>query len=93
MTEMNYSNVQIEAKELVANYLNKELQPTRTIRPFDIYVVWYCKTLNHAKVLLSTDLVDGYYFEVTYNGAKREYYLDAYTKQHNEAVRREEIRI
>ena len=88
---MDYNKVQEHAKELVANYLNAIHPGERTYRPFDVYVVWYCKTLQNAKVLLSTDVVGGLYFEVTFNGGKREYYLDAYTKTHNEVVRLEEL--
>ena len=49
----------------------------------DVYVVWFCKTLQNWKALLSTDLPDGMYFEVTYNGDKKEAYLDAYKKIRN----------
>lgn len=49
----------------------------------DVYVVWSCKTLQNSKALLSTTVNDGMYYEVTYNGAKREVYFDAYKKQEN----------
>lgn len=49
----------------------------------DVYVVWFCKTLQNWKALLSTDLPDGMYFEVTYNGDKKEAYLDVYKKIRN----------
>ena len=49
----------------------------------DVYVVWYCKTLQNAKALLSTNLPDGMYYEVTYNGDKKEIYFDAYKKFQN----------
>ena len=44
------------------------------------YTVWKCKTIQNWKYLLSTDLHDGMYYELTYNGDKREWYLDAYKK-------------
>lgn len=53
----------------------------------DIYVVWSCKTLQNNKALLSTNIVDGMYFEVTYNGDKNELYLDAYKKQLNKCIK------
>lgn len=43
----------------------------------DIYVVWYCKTLQNHKALLSTNVSDGMYYELTFNGDKKELYLDA----------------
>ena len=47
------------------------------------YIVWKCKTLQNWKSLISTDLHDGMYYEVTYNGDKQEWYLDAYKKFEN----------
>lgn len=53
----------------------------------DIYVVWSCKTLQNNKALLSTNLQDGLYYEVTYNGDKKELYLDVYKKQYNGCIK------
>ena len=53
------------------------------ITPEDVYVVWYSKTLQNHKALLSTPVSDGMYYEVTYNGDKNEVYLDAYKKWTN----------
>ena len=41
------------------------------------------KTLQNAKALLSTTVSDGMYYELTYNGDKKELYLDAYKKWEN----------
>ena len=49
----------------------------------EIYVVWCCKTLQNNKALLSTPVNDGMYYELTYNGNKKELYLDAYKKAEN----------
>lgn len=54
---------------------------------FDIYVVWSCKTLQNNKALLSTTLPDGMYYELTYNGDKKELYLDAYKKFENRCIK------
>lgn len=53
----------------------------------DIYVVWFCKTLQNWKALISTTLPDGMYYEVTYNGDKKEIYLDAYKKFENKCIK------
>ena len=37
-------------------------------------------------MLLSTTLPDGMYYEVTYNKAKDEFYLDAYKKFENRCI-------
>jgi hypothetical protein len=48
--------------------------------------VWLCKILQNNKALLSTTLPDGMYYEVTYNGDKQEFYVDAYQKVENYTV-------
>lgn len=64
-------------KEKIADYY------LNVIKEKDIYVVWHCKTLQNSKALLSTSVPDGRYFECTYNGDKKELYLDAYEKEQN----------
>lgn len=49
----------------------------------EFYVVWFSKTLQNWKALVSTDLINGLYWEVTYNGDKEETYVDTYTKADN----------
>jgi len=49
--------------------------------------VWMCKTLQNWKFLISSTLSDGMYYELTYNGDKKEWYLDAYKKFENRVVR------
>ena len=53
----------------------------------DVYVVWSCKTLQNNKMLLSTTIADGMYYELTYNGDKGEMYLDAYKKLDNIVIK------
>jgi hypothetical protein len=43
--------------------------------------LWY-GVVKH-KALLSTTLFDGMYYECTYNGDKKEMYVDAYKKWEN----------
>lgn len=40
----------------------------------------------NAKALLSTTVSDGMYYELTYNGDKKELYLDAYKKWENKKI-------
>jgi hypothetical protein len=49
----------------------------------DVYVVWFSSTLQNWKALVSTNLTDGMYYEVTHNGDKNVTYLDAYKKWDN----------
>lgn len=57
----------------------------------DVFVVWQCKTLQNNKALLSTNQKDGMYYELTYNGDKKELYLDAYKKSENKCIKIEEV--
>lgn len=58
---------------------------------FSVYTVWKCKILQNWKYLLSTDLPDGMYYELTYNGDKAEWYLDAYKKYDNVCIPVEDL--
>lgn len=79
-----------ECKKVVREYAIEHMDKTDTVPPFDVFVVWSCKTLQNYKALLSTTLRDGMYYEITYNGDKKEAYLDAYKKFENRVVMREE---
>lgn len=72
-------------KELVAEYYNERVEKTdgKVITADDVYTVWSCKTLQNWKALLSTNVPDGMYYELTYDGDKRVTYLDAYKKWEN----------
>ena len=52
----------------------------------DVCVVWFCKTLQNYKVILATPLLDSYFYEFSYNGDKKEAYLDTYEKTDNRVV-------
>lgn len=82
---MNYQEI---AKEIVLNYANKHIDKTNNVQITldDVYIVWFCKTLQNWKALVSTTLPDGMYYEVTYNGDKKEVYLDAYKKFENQKI-------
>lgn len=81
---MDYSILQNTFKGIVEEYADRNLKKAEGVNVhFEVYVVWFCKTLQHAKALLSTSLPDGMYYELTYNGDKDEIYLDAYNKVDN----------
>ena len=75
-------------KQLVADYATEHLDKSdnKVVTVEEVYVVWYCKTLQNHKALLSTTLFDGMYYELTYNGDKNEIYLDAYKKFENHCI-------
>jgi hypothetical protein len=79
-------------KETIRDYVNEHIDKAdkMQITVDDVYVVWFCKTLQNWKVLASTTVPDGMYYELTYNGDKDEMYLDAYKKFENRCIRGEE---
>lgn len=83
---INYS------KELVKQYAYEHLDKSdeMDINAFDVFIVWYAYELGHNKALLSTTLLDGMYYEVTYNSNKKEVYLDAYKKFENKCFKESE---
>ena len=57
-----------------------------------VYVVWFSKTLQHWKALLSTTVPgDTAYIEVTHNGLSTESYVDLYRKVSNTCVPDDEV--
>lgn len=81
--------MQEKAKQIVFNYVKNHIDKTDNIKFTldDIYVVWFCKTLQNWKVLISTTLPDGIYYEITYNGDTNETYVDVYKKWENFTVK------
>lgn len=79
-----------KCKELVKEYAIEHLDKSDEIPAFNVYIVWSCKTLQNNKALLSTSLQDGMYYELTYNGDKKELYFDAYKKFENKCIKMEE---
>lgn len=78
------------AKNTVVDYFNNRADTTDKngkITKDDVFVVWFCKTLQNSKALLSTNVSDGMYYELTYNGDKKEAYLDAYKKWQNMLIK------
>lgn len=78
-----------KAKQVVMDFFNEEAKKTDDFKlTIDgVHVVWFCKTLQNWKALVSTTVSDGMYYEVTYNGDKDEIYLDAYKKWKNKQVK------
>lgn len=80
-------------KQAVFKYVKSHLDVTDKNVNFtesDVYIVWACKTLQNWKALISTTLPDGMYYECTYNGDKKEMYLDAYKKFENVGIKMED---
>ena len=63
-----------KARQIVADYYNTHVDKSdgNQISVDDVFVVWFCKTLQNWKALISTIVSDGMYYEITYNGDKKE---------------------
>lgn len=72
---------------IVTQYVEEHLDKTDNVQYYEVYMVWKCKALQNWKYLFSTTLRDGMYYELTYNGDKDEWYLDAYKKFENQVVK------
>ena len=72
--------------ELVKDYVIKHLDKSDEIPEFEVFTVWKCKILQNWKYLVSTTLPDGMYYEMTYAGDKKRWYLDAYKKFDNQCL-------
>ena len=68
-------------KQMMLNFLQKMYMLSGTI-----------SRLETPKALLSTNLPDGMYYEVTYNANRDEIYFDAYKKWTNCCISLEEIK-
>lgn len=74
-----------QARIIVMDYFNSHVEyPDKNqITLNDVFVVWFSKTLQNWKALVSTTVFDGSYYELTYNGDKDEIYVDVYKKYEN----------
>ena len=72
-------------KQSVVTYLNTHSR--RHLTTDNVYVVWQCRTLQNWKALVSTDVPDGMYYEVTHNGDRNETYIDCYRRCDNFTVK------
>lgn len=75
--------------KIIVDYFNERVEKTDNfvLKENDVFIVWSCKTLQNNKALLSTTVPDGMYYELTYNGDKKELYLDAYKKLENKVYK------
>lgn len=78
------------AIKIVDRYVVEHFDKSDGVPEFEVFTVWKSKVLQNWKYLLSTTLFDGMYYELTYNGDKHEWYLDAYKKFDNRVIKFEE---
>lgn len=82
------------AKARVYEMALVSLCPTDDLAMFtinDVYIVTHAFILKNQKAMVSTTLKDGKYYEVTYNEATSEMYVDQYVKVQNKTYNIAEI--
>lgn len=86
----------VACKNMIIDYFTKHKDTTDKeieMKIEDVFVVWSCKALQNNKMLLSTKMPDGLYYEITYNGDKHEAYVDVYKKWENFVVKEEDFKM
>ena len=53
---------------------------------WNIIPVWTTKVLQNNTGMFIIDGLANWYFEVTYNGSKNQFYVDGYHKHYNECI-------
>lgn len=81
--------MQEKARQIVVDYFNSHVDKTDGVQISidDVFVVWFCKTLQNWKALLSAKVPDGVYYEITHNGDRDETYVDVYKKWENLCIK------
>ena len=75
-----------KALSIVKEYVIAHLDKSDCLPQFEVFIVWKSKVLQNWKYLISSTLYDGMYYELTFNGDKKEWYLDAYKKFENVVI-------
>lgn len=78
--------MEFKVHDIVCSYIKEHLDKSDKAVEFKTYTVWKCKALQNWKFLISSTLPDGMYYELTFNGDKNEWYLDAYKKFENRVI-------
>lgn len=70
------------AKRTVFEMAQEGLDPTdnASITIDDVYVVWFGYILGNMKAIISTNLKDGKYYEVTYDKDEKRIFSDCYVR-------------
>lgn len=84
--DLNYKGMDATALKLVRDYIYAHLDKSDQTPEFDVFTVWKSKILQNWKFLVSSTLPDGMYYELTYDGDKKRWYLDAYKKFDNQCI-------
>ena len=76
-----------EAKKIVIAWLCDNIEDQQQVDNAKLFIVWSSKVLQNYKCTIFTSLPASPYFELTYNGDKKLWYLDVYKKIENATFR------
>ena len=81
------------AKQIVVDYFNahRDVTDDFILTKDNVFIVWFCKTLQNWKALVSTEVSDGMYYEITHDGDRKQTYVDVYKKWENYTVKDSEL--
>lgn len=86
MIEFLPNDIEMTVKNFVSAYYNIN-HPTSVIARYDVIIVWKCYVLGNWKVLATTTVQDGMYYELTYSGdnehGEAHLFFDAYKRWEN----------
>lgn len=90
---MREDNRQLIARQIVVDYFNahRDVTDDFVLSIEDVFVVWFSKTLQNWKALVSTNVSDGMYYEITHDGDRKQTYVDVYKKWENYTVKDSEL--
>ena len=81
MTSYEY---EVIYKNALIKFLAETYNESLTIK--DLHLVWFSKTLQNYKCVIVDLNENQRYYECTYNGDKKEIYLDVYNKEYNVVI-------
>ena len=74
-----------KAIEIVKQYIDEHIEDNPDASP-SIFVVWQSVILDNFKCGIATTLPHGMHFELTYDGERKCWYMDAYRKIENREI-------
>lgn len=89
MSENEQYRLHDKACRLVFNHIQQKLaehDETISLDPSCVYIVWFSKTLQNWKALVTTTYPESMYYEVTYDGNRKRAYIDIYQRIQNVSV-------